>query len=506
MIRAFRTTAAALLLVLTFAPISALAQLPDVLVVTAELSGKEVRPGPGVPTGFALVALHLLGDSDGMVYKIMIEGLGNVTTIDIHRGSKGVVGPPVVQLKPNFDGNGYAVGSLRATRELLEEMRNNPSGFYIDVHTQGSPGGALRSQLQSTMGRMVQPAGPMTGANIAGKAGDPDGLGFGIFRITGDGRVEYTLVTQKVGTPTAAHIHYGGPGQNGKVMVDLKPTVTNGVATGAVDTRDVIVGHQMIAFPGDFYIDVHTTEFPDGALRAQLGQRTRLTELVVPAAGSAAGANDTFFRTDLSIVNQTNAVNPVLIEYYASGENASASPTATAHLMLAPHEQRNFQGDALQTLLGGVTGTGAIRIESPGPVRATARVYNDQRAAGKGTFSQFVSAQPADAARGAGALPMLANQQATSGYRTNIGWFNASGGNAAVTFNAHRSDGTVVQTTTRNVPAGQQLQLGLQQLFPALDTSENVYVTFESTFPLFVYASIVDNVNGDAMFMPAQEP
>ena len=104
---------------------------------------------------------------------------------------------------------------------------------------------------------------------------------------------------------------------------------------------------------------------------------------------------------------------------------------------------------------------------------------------------------------------MLANQPAASrvGYRTNIGWFNHQSTSANVTFRAHDNNGTVLATSTpQAIPPSSQLQVSLTQLFPTLATADNLYVTFQSdNNTLFVYASVADNVNGDAIYIPAQQ-
>ena len=160
-------------------------------------------------------------------------------------------------------------------------------------------------------------------------------------------------------------------------------------------------------------------------------------------------------------------------------------------------------GDVLQNLLGLGDSLGAIRIIAPRNITAVARIYNDQRTADGGTFSQFVPSQSGTQNRTAGALPMLA---ANNDYRTNIGWFNAGPNEVSVTWNVHAANGDILATSTRTVAPRAQGQIGLGELFPTLTTAENVYVTFTTTAggSLYVYASVVDNVNGDAIFIPAQ--
>ena len=89
---------------------------------------------------------------------------------------------------------------------------------------------------------------------------------------------------------------------------------------------------------------------------------------------------------------------------------------------------------------------------------------------------------------------------------TNIGLFNAGETAATVTFRLYRPDGTVVDPpAVREIPPGSQQQVPLNQLFPGIEAMDALYVTFTSAgVPVYVYASVVDNKNGDAIFIPAQ--
>lgn len=479
----------------------AIAELPespaDILAIGAELSGTNVRPEPrtGSATGHAMISV--LKQERWVGYRIAVASTANPAVAHIHRGTPDQPGEIVVDLKANFLRNSQeetAIGWAEVSLEIAEELHSNPAAFYVDTHSTNevSSRGQLRP-LQAT--KVAVPALPMTGP-------DADASGTAIFSTFNlVDTLHYSISTEGITNPTAAHIHYGAAGESGRIAVDLKPSFTGGTAVGSVPI-DVLLSGDIHRSPDAFYVDVHSAEHPNGAIRAQIGRPLELTSVVIPVVGKAAGANDTFFRTDLSIVNESESINPVFIHYYASGD--TARPVRTISRILAPHEQRTFKGDELQTALGAGDGTGAIRIEAPRPMSAVARIYNDQRSQGKGTFAQFVHAQTVDERRVSGTLPMLANQQGGSGFRTNIGWFNSTRLSSNVTFKVHRENGAVLQTVTRTVPPLQQLQTPLSQLFPNLEPLDSLYVTFSATSLLHVYASVVDNTNGDAVFIPAQ--
>ncbi len=353
-------------------------------------------------------------------------------------------------------------------------------------------------------------AASLNGANERPSPGDTDGAGFALVIIDPvAGTVRYALFTQNVANPTLAHIHRGTSDVAGPVVVNFSPTFVNGNASGTVTTSNLALLNEIVASPGAFYVNIHNAEFPGGAVRGQLvAAASDSTDSIFPIAGRAQGANGTFYRTDLSLLNPGTEPTNVVLEYFPAGPSGNSAPSAVATVALDANEQDTISGDALQTLLGLGDSLGALRVIAPRHIHAVARIYNDQRTEGEGTFSQFVPSMPGSHNRTSGVLQMLANAAAATGmgYRTNIGWFNAGGSDVTVTWRVHRSNGTVIGTATRVVAARSQQQVGLNELFGGtIDPQENMYVTFSTTGgPIYVYASVVDNRNGDAIFIPAQ--
>jgi hypothetical protein len=337
---------------------------------------------------------------------------------------------------------------------------------------------------------------------------DTDGTGFA--RLTFDttaNTLSYSIVVQNIEQATLSHIHTGFNGANGPILVDFNPTFTNGIATGTVAVDNTTLNNILNNAP-QFYVNVHNGPFPGGAVRGQVSyQEIDPTRVVFPIVGRALGANNTEYRADVRLVNISGLAHDVLLEYYAAGQTANATPTATATVNLAAGEQELLDNVA-KTAFNIDNGTGALRVISSRQIVATARIYNDQRAVGAGTFSQLTLGADESRAFSRGILPMLGNQPAASriGYRTNIGWFNHQIIGANVTFQAHDNNGTVLATSApQQIPPSSQLQVSLAQLFPTLAAMDNLYVTFQSdNDSLFVYASVADNVNGDGVYIPAQ--
>jgi hypothetical protein len=111
----------------------------------------------------------------------------------------------------------------------------------------------------------------MTGTAERPGPGDPDGTGTATFRVNpGQGEVCYTLAVQNIEPATAAHIHRAPPTDPGPIVVHLNAP-TNGSSSGCATVTRALA-KELIQTPEAFYINVHNTPFPGGAVRGQLGQ------------------------------------------------------------------------------------------------------------------------------------------------------------------------------------------------------------------------------------------
>ena len=110
----------------------------------------------------------------------------------------------------------------------------------------------------------------LSGANEVPGPGDPDGQGRATVSIDGAlSTLCYDLMVSGISTPTAAHIHEGAAGVAGPIRVTLSPP-TGGTASGCLSGLDSVLLGALVANPAGFYVNVHTTDFPAGALRGQL--------------------------------------------------------------------------------------------------------------------------------------------------------------------------------------------------------------------------------------------
>ncbi|MES2430965.1 MAG: CHRD domain-containing protein [Bacteroidota bacterium] len=112
---------------------------------------------------------------------------------------------------------------------------------------------------------------PMTGAQEAPNAGDPDGSGTATFTLnSGLGTIEYTLTVRNIEPATAAHIHIAPAGSAGSVVVGLTAPA-NGTSSGVAQVDKEVI-KAIRKNPSAYYVNVHNATYPGGAVRGQLSK------------------------------------------------------------------------------------------------------------------------------------------------------------------------------------------------------------------------------------------
>lgn len=90
-------------------------------------------------------------DGDQFCYGLTVTNLDQPVGAHIHRGNAGENGPVVIPLTPPSNGDpGVSSACVTANTALLAEILQKPSQFYVNVHTEAFPGGAIRDQLSRT--------------------------------------------------------------------------------------------------------------------------------------------------------------------------------------------------------------------------------------------------------------------------------------------------------------------------------------------------------------------
>ena len=109
----------------------------------ASLTGEKEVPGPGDPNGRgeAEVKVH----KAKVCYELEVERIKPATFAHIHRGAPNVAGDIVVELKAPTDGS--SEGCKAISKQLSKKLREHPGRYYVNVHNEPYPDGAIRGQL-----------------------------------------------------------------------------------------------------------------------------------------------------------------------------------------------------------------------------------------------------------------------------------------------------------------------------------------------------------------------
>jgi putative cell wall-binding protein len=249
----------------------------------AVLNGGQEVPGPGHPTATGLADVLPTRSPSAVCYMYAVAGLDTqVTGAHIHRAPQGEAGPVVLPLAAQPEPLAFDC-AFDLDEGLVRDIFEEPARFYVNIHTEAFPDGAVRGQLFSPRGQAVA---FLTGDQEVPGPGDPDG--FGIAEVFGRQdeaqSLCYTLLVLASSPITGAHIHEAPEGQAGPVRLPLEtppgdvPVVT--ACTAGVDAELVT---DILRNPGDYYVNVHTEGHPDGAVRGQLVDADELRNEAQPA-------------------------------------------------------------------------------------------------------------------------------------------------------------------------------------------------------------------------------
>lgn len=306
-------------------------QKPEVVTYMTLLStANEV---PAITTtdasGTAFITAMRTFDDDGNMdsAQVMFEvdydlgGPKTMTGMHIHQAPAGVNGAVVINtglanLPSTDSGRGsllYPVEtdlSRAATVDVVNKLFEDPSGFYVNLHTTEFPGGVIRGQLRRTddltftMNMLPTNEVPPTTVEASAAA---------VVKVHSLRNEAGEVMAAKVifdvnhrfpgeTSFTGLHIHNQVAGQNGSVTINSNITVPLASATGfgniyapvlVTSATGLATLNSMIASPEKHYINLHTTVNTGGAVRAQLREQFASP----PAISSVLSAADVSLKT-----------------------------------------------------------------------------------------------------------------------------------------------------------------------------------------------------------------
>jgi hypothetical protein len=229
---------------------------------------------------------------------------------------------------------------------------------------------------------------------------------------------------------------------------------------------------------------------------------------VIAQASHATGGGGDLFRTDLHVSNVGAAPQTVTLSLIP--RVVTGGPAAPRDYTIAAGTTLEL-GDVLAKEFGvGDPSAAGIRLHAAPGARLVvgSRTYVQRDS---GTLGFSIPGLSADDSIGAGDGAAAAIQLAQSrNARTNFGFAEVSGSDAAVRVEAHAAGGSLLAAGTYTVRAGQSFQAPVSALLGADAAASDMYLRFEVVGGhgrVLAYGVAVDNASGDAIYVPAaREP
>jgi hypothetical protein len=317
------------------------------------------------------------------------------------------------------------------------------------------------------------PAGVAVTFSIDAKVrSDADSVTFD-FADGGSGKIEYTTGCAILGgCSTIAH-SYAGPGLY---------TVT---ASGTISGQAV-----------------------SGTAQITITSSTADTELYVPTGAHLTGFKNVNWRTDLEIHNPgTHRVSYIIALLLRDQDNNL--PTFKGTFLLDARRSARYN-DLLYATFG-FSGAAAIRLTPiDGPIIVTSRTYNQVPT---GTYGQSVPtiarSQAIAFSQDARMIALSHDPTLAAGYRTNLGFVNASPAQIRVEAEFYLATGVPLGERTYDLQAFgfRQIDRAFEQV--TADPVDDGYIVVRTTTPgakFFANAVVVDNLTGDPTYVDAVIP
>ncbi|MEA2164417.1 MAG: hypothetical protein QOK37_2544 [Thermoanaerobaculia bacterium] len=223
--------------------------------------------------------------------------------------------------------------------------------------------------------------------------------------------------------------------------------------------------------------------------------RPQAGSFVAPAI-NAPGVN-TLWRSDVVI----SAFGDTGGDFDLTYVDASTGSRVTKHGTAGAHQSIRIE-DVVGSYFGRPNSFGTIRADLTGNVVATSRTFTTSPA---GTYGQFIpllrAAEGLTQLAPGGAARELLHVERSDAFRTNAGAINAGISDALIRFTLFNAAGQQMAVYDRTVRSLQAVQFAIDM--PVTDGRIEVQMLSGDTGAI-AWASVIDNVTGDPIFVPAQ--
>lgn len=239
---------------------------------TLTLSAKNEVPAADNDAATGTAKLTLLSDHS-LKYEFSVAALatGDVLTMShLHTGDAGSTGPVILPLAMSFTAPS-ASGTITNLRlSLVDSLKSDVNEIYLNVHSQQSPAGIVRAQLNTVVEFAMDV--PLSSDNEVRDAPiAPEVTGTAILRMTAAKKLYAKITVQDLHAGdelSMAHIHTGAADANGPVYITLCEDKDDFDVLKTIELNDEQVAKIKSADP--LYVNAHSTSFPPGVTRGQI--------------------------------------------------------------------------------------------------------------------------------------------------------------------------------------------------------------------------------------------
>ena len=219
--------------------------------------------------------------------------------------------------------------------------------------------------------------------------------------------------------------------------------------------------------------------------------------LIVPAAGTGPGANNSHWQSEVTLHNTSSSSAVIGLTFHdanGAGQDTSVTLNPRATMTLS---------DVVAGTFGRESATGAIEIRVPDTladrVVINSRTFNSSAA---GQFGQDVPAINVNDAATAGDTVVLQTPSSAADNRFNFGLYAVTA--AVVRWELVRADGTIATTHDQTFAAGTQQQFnnGIDTLLSSTEQNDDAIYAVVTSGKVIAYGSAINNASGDPTFVP----
>ena len=233
-------------------------------------------------------------------------------------------------------------------------------------------------------------------------------------------------------------------------------------------------------------------------------------DLFIPASAHTLGVNNTLWRTDVDLVNPGASAGVVVLALFVK-DQANSNPLTSNQAVPAGRAIR------LDDVLGGTpfnTSNAALGIRLGSvPIQVNSRFYNTASACG-GTYGMYIdSVGPGNVIPGNDGVTLglfhhlSYDPTGASGFRTNLGFVNATGFDVQVLIRLYGDSGEFLGSHSHTLLPFEHRQFTRIHEMLHTPAVTRGYATVEVLTPggkVHPYAMLIDNVSGDPVYMPVK--